>query len=89
MLRQAFVLINSEPGAEREALAALEAIPEVREALMVYGVYDIIARVEAETFEEVKHAISYKIRCIDEVRSTLTLICIETLGARVRAEERR
>ena len=44
-VRQAFVLINSEPGAEATVLKALEAIPEVKEAHMIYGVYDIIAQV--------------------------------------------
>jgi len=36
-VKQAFVLINSEPGAEATVLKALEAIPEVKEAHMVYG----------------------------------------------------
>lgn len=68
-VRQAFVLINSEPGAEATVLKALEAIPEVKEAHMVYGVYDIIAQVEAETMQELKDAISLRIRCIDSARA--------------------
>ena len=86
---RAYVLITVEIGSEGEILEALKQIPEVREAQMVYGVYDIVARVEAEIFEEIKHAVAYKIRRIDGVRSTLTLICIENPGTRVRAEERR
>lgn len=38
-VRQALVLINSEPGAEATVLKALEAIPEVKETHMIYGVY--------------------------------------------------
>jgi len=49
-VRQALVLINSEPGAEATVLKALEAIPEVKEAHMIYGVYDIIAQVCARDF---------------------------------------
>jgi len=79
-VRRAYVLITVDVGSEGEILEVLKQIPEVREAQMVYGVYDIIARVEAEIFEEVKHAIAYKIRRIDGVRSTLTLICIENPG---------
>ena len=82
MVVVAFVLINAEVGAESDVLEALKQILEVREAHMVYGVYDIIARVEAEIYEEVKHAIIYKIRRIDKVMATMTLICIETPGAR-------
>ena len=42
----AFVLINAEIGSESEVLKDLKAIPEVKEAHMVYGVYDIFARIE-------------------------------------------
>ena len=61
----AFVLINSEIGAETEVLEALEAIPEVKEAHMIYGVYDIIAKVEADTGQELKDAISLRIRRLE------------------------
>ena len=88
-MRRAYVLITVEIGSEGEILEALKQIPEVREAQMVYGVYDLIAQVEAEIFEDVKHAVAYKIRRLDGVRSTLTLICIENPGARVRTGERR
>ena len=43
---------------------------------MIYGVYDIIARVEAETMQKVKDVILFKIRRIENVRSVLTLICV-------------
>jgi len=41
---------------------------------MVYGVYDIIARIEADTMEDLKNIISWKVRRINRVRSTLTMI---------------
>lgn len=43
---QAFVLINSEIGAEEEVLRNLKKFESVKEAYIVYGVYDIVARVE-------------------------------------------
>ena len=72
----AFVLINAEIGAEREVLKGLKEIPEVKEAHMVYGVYDIIARIQTETMQELKDILSWKIRRLDKVRSTLTMIVI-------------
>lgn len=45
----AFVLVKTEIGAENEVLKELRSIQEVKEAHMVYGGYDIIARVETET----------------------------------------
>lgn len=72
----AFVLINAEIGSESDVLKDLNGIPEVKEAHMVYGVYDIIARVETETMQDLKDTISWKIRRLDKVRSTLTMIVV-------------
>ncbi|GAG38308.1 unnamed protein product, partial [marine sediment metagenome] len=65
----AFVLINVEIGSEDEVLRSLKPISEVKEAHLVYGVYDIIARIETETMQELKDAVSWKIRRVDKVRS--------------------
>jgi len=75
-LATAFVLINVEIGSEDEVLRSLKPISEVKEAHLVYGVYDIIARIETETMQELKDAVSWKIRRVDKVRSTLTMIVI-------------
>ncbi|MCW4050526.1 MAG: Lrp/AsnC ligand binding domain-containing protein [Candidatus Bathyarchaeota archaeon] len=72
----AFIMINAEIGSENEVLMKLKEIGEVKETHMVYGVYDIIARVETETMPELKDIISWKIRRIEKVRSTLTMIVI-------------
>ena len=70
----AFVMINTEIGSESEVLEELKAIPEIKETYLVYGVYDIIARIETETMQELKDTMSLKIRRLDKVRSTLTMI---------------
>jgi len=75
-LATAFVLINAEIGSESEVLKGLKEIEEVKEAYMVYGVYDIIARIQTETMQELKDIISWKIRRLDKVRSTLTMIVV-------------
>jgi len=73
----AYVLLNVEIGAEKEVLKELESISEVTESNTVYGVYDIITKIEASTLEELKDIISHKIRRINRVRSTLTMIVVE------------
>jgi DNA-binding Lrp family transcriptional regulator len=73
----AYVLLNVEIGAEKEVLKDLESISEVTESNTVYGVYDIITKTEASTLEELKDIISHKIRRINKVRSTLTMIVVE------------
>lgn len=75
-MAKAFVLINVEIGGEDEVLKDLKPITEVKEAHLVYGVYDIIAIVETPTMQELKDAISQKIRRIDKVHSTLTMIVV-------------
>ena len=72
----AFVLINTETGEENRVHMSLKEIPEVKDVFIVYGVYDIIARVETETMEELKDVLSWRIRRLDKVRSTLTMIVI-------------
>jgi len=76
----AFVLLSIEIDSEEKVLDALRAIPEVKEAHLVYGVYDIIARVESDTMRNLKDAISMKIRKIEKVRSTLTMMVINVRG---------
>jgi DNA-binding Lrp family transcriptional regulator len=73
-LPEAFVLVNTEIGAEAEALKAIKKIEGVKEAYLVYGVYDIIVRVKADTMDKLKEIVTWYIRRADKVRSTLTMI---------------
>jgi DNA-binding Lrp family transcriptional regulator len=70
----AFVLINTEMGSMEETLKALSKIDNVKEAYMVYGVYDIVTKVEAESMTKLKELVTWKIRKLDKVRSTLSMI---------------
>jgi DNA-binding Lrp family transcriptional regulator len=70
----AFVLINTELGSEEEIVSGLNKIEGVKEVYQVYGVYDIVVKIEAETMEKLKDMVTWKIRHLDRVRSTLTLV---------------
>jgi DNA-binding Lrp family transcriptional regulator len=74
---RAFVLINVESGSEDEVLRELKNLDGVEEAYFSYGVYDLITRVKADTMEGLKDMVSRKIRTLNKVRSTLTLIMME------------
>jgi DNA-binding Lrp family transcriptional regulator len=74
---QAFVLVNVESGSEEEVVSELKKINGVVEAYFSYGVYDIIAKVKAESMEKLKEMVTHKIRTLIKVRSTLTLIMME------------
>ncbi|UCC58823.1 MAG: Lrp/AsnC ligand binding domain-containing protein [Candidatus Bathyarchaeum sp.] len=73
----AFVLINTEIGSENEVLEDLKKIEAVKEAYMVYGVYDVVAKVSANTMDKLKEIVTWHVRRLDKVRSTLTMIVIE------------
>ena len=73
----AFVMITAEIGKEGEVLSELKKIEQVKEASLVYGVYDIVAKVEAETWEKLKEAITSKVRTVNSVRSTLIMMVVE------------
>jgi DNA-binding Lrp family transcriptional regulator len=77
-LALAFVLINAEIGSESELVEELRKMPYVKEAYLVYGVYDIIARIEAESMDKLKEIVTWKIRKLNKVRSTLTMIVMES-----------
>ena len=74
---KAFVLINAETGAEDEIISALKKINGVKEVYFVFGVYDIVTEIEADSMTELKEVTIRNIRKLDKIRSTLTLMATE------------
>jgi len=75
-MESAFVFINTEPASMPEVLKEVRAVEGVEEAEMVYGVYDIVAKVKAETMDQLKHIITHKVRTLANVRATQTFLVI-------------
>ena len=73
----AFVLVNTDLGHDAAVADELRKIDEVKEVYGVYGVYDIIATVKAETMDKLKEIVTWDLRNLDNVRSTLTMIVVE------------
>jgi DNA-binding Lrp family transcriptional regulator len=78
---KAYVLLNTELGKEPEVIQAMKSAKEIKNIYSLYGIYDIIVEVEAETMEKVKEVVFNRIRRLDNVKSTITLI---TYGEPVR-----
>jgi DNA-binding Lrp family transcriptional regulator len=76
-MAMAFVLLNTEIGSEQEVLEELKKIDAICEAYLVYGVYDIVAKIGADTMDKLKEIVTWKVRRLDKARSTLTMIVIE------------
>lgn len=76
----AYVLINCDLGSEEEILRELKKLPEAVEVSGVYGVYDIAAKISSDSMDRLRETITWHVRRIDNVRSTLTMIVIEGQG---------
>ena len=74
---RAFVLLNVEAGSEDNVLEQIKKIGVAEEVYVSYGVYDLILKVKADSMEELKEVVTYKIRALNKVRSTLTLMMTE------------
>ena len=73
----AYVLINCELGAEEAVISELKPIEGVVEVHGTFGAYDILAKVESGLVETLRETITWKIRKIPKIRSTLTLMGID------------
>tara|TARA_B100001142_G_scaffold151853_1_gene152476 strand:+ start:228 stop:470 length:243 start_codon:yes stop_codon:yes gene_type:complete len=77
---KAFVLINCELGSEEHVISELKTFPDIKEVQGTFGAYDIIAEVSSESIEKIRETITWKIRKIEKIRSTLTLTKVEGQG---------
>jgi len=76
-MAEAYILINCETGSEEQVINALKNIDSVKEVHGTFGAYDILAKIESPEVEDLRETITWKIRKIDKIRSTLTLMGIE------------
>jgi len=68
-----YILLNCDLGAEEYIVEELRQIPEVKNAYLTFGAYDIIAEIHAENQEEFESTVSRKVRKLSRVVSTMTL----------------
>ena len=76
----AYVLINSELGAEDSIISQLRSLPGLVEVEGCYGVYDIVVKIKSPTMEKIRETLTLHLRRIEKIKSTLTLIVIEGQG---------
>ena len=79
-MSQAFVLINCELGSEEKIIEELKTLSDVKNVQGTFGAYDIIVEISSETVEQIRETITWKIRKIEKIRSTLTLTKVEGQG---------
>jgi len=78
-MAEAYVLINCDLGTEDGIIKELKSISGVAEVKGVFGVYDVIANVNAPSEADIKKVIA-KIRSMSGIKSSLTMMVIEGQG---------
>ena len=73
----AHVLINCDPGFENQIVSELKKFDTVHEARAVYGVFDIVVKLESPNLQELRENISDDIRKLKNVNATLTLMDVD------------
>ena len=76
-MTSAFLLINCDFPFSEDVINELGRIPEIVDVYRLHGMYDIIARVKSDTEEELNDVVKIRIRKIDKVKSTITMIIAE------------
>jgi len=73
-METAYVLIISETGSEQHVIEKLLMIDEIREVNRVWGAYDVVVKVVGPTSDAVREIITGKIRMIEGIKTTSSLI---------------
>ena len=72
-----FVLITTKPGEEENVRNALDSIEHVTDRWMLFGEFDIIARVQADDEFVLTRCIVEEIRTLKGIKDTKTMIGAE------------
>ena len=77
----AYVLLNSDLGSDESIINEVKQIlvdeKVAYEVQGVYGVYDIVLKLSSDNAEKLRAIITNKVRKINKVQSTLTMMVIE------------
>ena len=71
---KAYVLVNTELGMESEITNTLADVNEITNIHGLYGLYDLIIEIEADNMDRIKEVALNKVRLLDNVKSTITLL---------------
>jgi DNA-binding Lrp family transcriptional regulator len=74
---KALVCLTTDLNSTEEVLKKLRACNDVEEAYMVYGVYDIIARIKGDSVNKIKQVVDTQLATVNNVQKTLTMVVAE------------
>jgi DNA-binding Lrp family transcriptional regulator len=71
---KAYVLVVANPGSTKSVYGAIRSVKGVVECHEVMGPYDIVVEIEVDSLSDVPGILSEKIRTIEGVESTTSLV---------------
>lgn len=74
----AYVLINCDISHKTEVIKELSQLPGILEVAEVHGAYDILVKLNQGSVDELKETIKWHLKKIPDIKSTVTLIAIES-----------
>ncbi len=77
-MNTAFLILNMVLGYNKLYFEELESLPEVKYVCNIYGIYDVLVKVECDTIEDIKTFIAEKIRGNPDLQSSLTMLVAES-----------
>ena len=78
----AYVLIQCDLGSEVDIIKELAKIQQIKEVRGTYGIYDIFCKIEADSKDVLDDVITFQLRKIPKIRSTITLHWIPSQGGK-------
>jgi len=74
---EALVCVNTNLNSTEDVYRELKACPEIKEVFKVQGIYDIIARVKGDNFEDLVNIVNRRIKRLNQVQTILSMMIIE------------
>jgi DNA-binding Lrp family transcriptional regulator len=69
----ALVLLTTEPGREQDVVSELNKMPEIEEAMVLFGEFDVYCKVVVDDFSQLSNLVLRQVRTLVGVIDTTTL----------------
>jgi len=73
----AFVLVSCEAGAEKAVIDELKTFDAVKDTIGTFGAFDILVKLETDSYQKLRDTITQKIRKMNKAGTTITLMVIQ------------
>jgi DNA-binding Lrp family transcriptional regulator len=75
----AYILAKIEAGKDEEVISRIKEMKEIRNAIITYGVYDLIVNVDFERIEDLDNFVFNVLRRIPGIKETMTMVAVKSI----------